>query len=84
MDKHAVKVVKDDETVVHLPRKFSRIAYTTSLVHGGGSIMLLQSKYLVLSVNIQLKATVTYWAVFSSDEIVLMFDLVGEILLCDH
>ena len=46
--------------------------------------LLLQSKYLVLSVNIQLKATVTYWAVFSSDEIVLMFDLVGEILLCDH
>ncbi|CAH3023524.1 unnamed protein product [Porites evermanni] len=26
MDKHAVKVVKDDETVGHLPREFSRIA----------------------------------------------------------
>ena len=25
MDKHAVKVVKGDETVGHLPRKFSRI-----------------------------------------------------------
>ena len=27
MDKHAVKVVKDDETVGHLPREFSRIAW---------------------------------------------------------
>ena len=27
MDKHAVKVVKDDETVGHLPCKFSRIAW---------------------------------------------------------
>ena len=27
MDKHAVKVVKDDETVSHLPREFSRIAW---------------------------------------------------------
>ncbi|CAH3044623.1 unnamed protein product, partial [Porites lobata] len=27
MDKHAVKVVKDDETVGHLPRGFSRIAW---------------------------------------------------------
>ena len=25
MDKHALKVVKGDETVSHLPRKFSRI-----------------------------------------------------------
>ena len=27
MDKHAVKVIKGDETVVHLPRKFSRIVW---------------------------------------------------------
>ena len=27
MDKHALKVVKGDETVSHLPRKFSRIAW---------------------------------------------------------
>ena len=27
MDKHALKVVKDDETVGHLPREFSRIAW---------------------------------------------------------
>ena len=27
MDKHAVKVVKCDETVGHLPRKFSRIVW---------------------------------------------------------
>ena len=27
MDKHAVKVVKSDETVSHLPREFSRIAW---------------------------------------------------------
>ena len=27
MDKHAVKVVKDDETVGHLPREFSQIAW---------------------------------------------------------
>ena len=27
MDKNAVKVVKDDETVSHLPRDFSRIAW---------------------------------------------------------
>ena len=27
MDKHAVKVVKGDETVGHLPRKFSRMAW---------------------------------------------------------
>ncbi|CAH3115517.1 unnamed protein product, partial [Porites lobata] len=27
MDKHAVKVVKDDETVGHLPHEFSRIAW---------------------------------------------------------
>ena len=27
MDKHAVKAVKGDETVSHLPRKFSRIAW---------------------------------------------------------
>ena len=27
MDKHAVKVVKGDETVGHLPRKFSRIVW---------------------------------------------------------
>ena len=27
MDKHAVKVVKGDETVRHLTRKFSRIAW---------------------------------------------------------
>ena len=27
MDKHAVKVVKGDETVGHLPREFSRIAW---------------------------------------------------------
>ena len=27
MDKHAMKVVKDDETVGHLPCKFSRIAW---------------------------------------------------------
>ena len=27
MDKHAVKVVKDNETVGHLPREFSRIAW---------------------------------------------------------
>ena len=26
MDKHAMKVVRGDETVGHLPRKFSRIA----------------------------------------------------------
>ena len=52
------------------------------------SVLLSQSKYLVLSVNIQLKANVTSHAGFSSDEIdyavVLMFDLVGEILLCNH
>ena len=27
MDKHTVKVVKGDETVGHLPRKFSRIMW---------------------------------------------------------
>ena len=27
MDKHAVKAVKGDETVSHLPRKFSRITW---------------------------------------------------------
>ena len=27
MDKHAVKVVKDDETIGHLPCEFSRIAW---------------------------------------------------------
>ena len=34
MDKHAVKVVKDDETVGHLPREFSRIAWYF-LAHSG-------------------------------------------------
>ena len=27
MDKHAMKVVKDDETLGHLPREFSQIAW---------------------------------------------------------
>ena len=34
MDKHAVKVVKGDETVGHLPRKFSRIVWYF-LAHSG-------------------------------------------------
>ena len=34
MDKHAMKVVKDDETVGHLPCKFSRIAWYV-LAHSG-------------------------------------------------
>ena len=34
MDKHAVQVVKNTETVGHLPREFSRIAWYF-LAHGG-------------------------------------------------
>ena len=38
MDKHAVKVVKDDETVGHLPCEFSRIAWYSFFLARSGEI----------------------------------------------
>ena len=44
MDKHAVKVVKGNETVSHLPSEFSRIAWYF-LAHNGGISGLYTSLY---------------------------------------
>ena len=44
MDKHAMKVVKDDETVGHLPCKFSRIAWYVLARSGEISIEVISRR----------------------------------------